>query len=160
MNTASIIAACVVNSHNRNKQAVKYNSDLLESIYYRVTFKKYYYFKAISMYIPTNIGNKIFSPTSQTLCADTVFKTVKVPEFTFAVSYNFYVSSSKCPNGLTKYIQDNLDSIMSYPIWQVYDEQVLHNYKAMLNKKYNIDVNSMPFEYTTKFFWEHNIEKS
>lgn len=160
MNTACIIAACVANSHSRNKQNINCNNDLLENTYYKVTFEKYYYFKSVSIYIPEVAICSAFSTMEQLLTTSTTFKIVRVPESTLAASHSFWISSSECRAGITKYIQDNLDSIMSYPIWQVYDEQVLHNYKAMLNKKYSIDVNSMSFEYTTKFFWEHNIEKS
>lgn len=162
MNTACIIAACVANSHRRNKQNINCNNDLLENTYYKVTFEKYYYFKSvsISMHIPVVATCSAFSTMDQLLITDTTFKTIRVPESTLAASYSFWISSSECPAGITKYIQDNLDSIKSSPIWQVYDEQVLHNYKAMLNKKYSIDVNSMSFEYTTKYFWEYDIEKS
>ena len=91
MNSACIIAACVANARARKKEEQIYI--LPEELYYKVTLRKYYYFKPINI-IP-HFESKCFPELSRV--ADppaVVISPVTVDARTSAIASSFSIAST------------------------------------------------------------------
>lgn len=122
MNSACIIAACAANSRARRKDEEKVNNFIqAEELYYKVTLRKYYYFKPMTWSSPIeyNEYTNTFS-----------MHAINIEAMTSATSQSFSVRASKCPNGIDAYIKDNLDIITTEPEWKASDAQVIADYCA------------------------------
>jgi hypothetical protein len=143
MNSACIIAACAANARVRKKEAHVHIP--VEELYYKVSLRKYYYFKPMAWSSPIryNEYTNTFS-----------MSTTEIEARTFAIASSFSVRASKCPNGIDEYIKSNLDTITATDEWKAQEEKVLADYVSEIKKWYNIVLDSEVLNYTTEYYWE------
>ena len=151
MTSACLIAACTANARARRKdEPIRIPT---EELYYKVTLRKYYYFKPLGI-IPH------FEPVSfPELTADAEIPAVAISPVTVdartsAIASSFSVKESLCPNGIDDYIRNNLDKITSTFEWKARHAQVITDYVHTIKNQYNIDLEPAYINYTTKYYWE------
>ena len=142
--SACLIAAAAANARARRKDEEKTNS-FTEELYYKVTLRKYYYFKPMTWTSPMeyNESTNIHS-----------MRTIDVEARTFAVASSFSVRASKCPNGIDAYIRYNLDKITSTDEWKARHTEMLADYCADIKRQHGIAVDPADLNYTTEYYWE------
>lgn len=148
--SACIIAACAANARARKKEEPV--SIHTEELYYKVTLRKYYYFKPITIIGPTNrvdypILNDEIIPVLEVI-------PTMVGARTYAVMSSFSVKESSCPNGIDEYIRNNLDKITYTDEWKSLHAKTLMDYCKDVKAQYNVDINLACVSYTTKYYWE------
>ena len=150
MNSACIIAACAANSRARNKEA--YVHIPVEELYYKVSLRKYYYFKPTTIIGQTN---RVEYPVLN----DDIIPVLEVAPAvigarTYTLLSSFSVKESMCPNGIDEYIRNNLAKITSTDEWKARHAQVLANYYFDVKQEYDINVDPALADYTTEYYWE------
>ena len=161
MNSACLIAACAsasrrASEQQQNNYARYFTKDF--DMYYRVTFRKYFYFEEMFLVTPIESPcyfGSIYAPVK----FDTVIKPIRVPTKTLAVAYSFPVRASKCPNGIDAYVRENLERFTTSTIWFNSDKEALDKYISELRNDFNIDADPSSFKYTTQFCWDIELEK-
>ena len=144
MNTsACIIAACAANARARRKEEPVHIPT--EELYYKVTLRKYYYFKRMVWSTPIEFNESANSYSMR--CVDIDTKTT-------AIASSFSVKEFLCPNGIDEYIKNNLERITSTDEWKARHAQVLQDYCSEVKNQYNIDVDPAYLNYTTEYYWE------
>ena len=111
--SACIIAACAANARARKKEEPIHIPT--EELYYKVTLRKYYYFKPAAIISPSNrvdypVLNDDIIPVLE------VTPTV-IGARTYALMSSFSVKESMCHNGIDEYIKNNLDKITLTDEW-------------------------------------------
>lgn len=150
MNTC-LIAACAANARARRKEEPVYIPT--EELYYKVTLRKYYYFKPLNI-IPH------FEPTGfPELSADVEIPAVAISPVTVdartsAIATSFSVKESLCHNGIDEYIRNNLDRIVSTSEWKARHAQVITDYVYTIKNQYDVDIDPAYLTYTTEYYWE------
>lgn len=160
MNSACLIAACAAASRRaseqqKNSYAQYFTKDF--DLYYRVIFRKYFYFEEMLLVTPIEspcyLGS-VYAPIK----FDAAIKPVKVPAKTLAVAYSFPVRASKCKNGIDNYVKENLELFTSSSVWHFSEQQAIEKYTEELRKELNIEVEPESFRYTTQYCWEIELE--
>lgn len=160
MNSACIIAACAAASRRasdqqKNNYAQYFTKDF--DLYYRVVFRKYFYFEEITLVTPIESPcyfGSIYAPIK----FDTVIKPVRVPAKTMVITYSFPVRASKCKNGIDNYVKENLELFTSSSVWCFSEQQAIDKYIQELNRELKIKVEPESFRYTTQYCWEIELE--
>ena len=154
MNNACIIAACAVSARKRNSNYYNRYFDKNFEVYYKVKLRKYYHFEPMTLvkanYEPCYVGS-IYAPICQ---SEVQVTPVQVEAKTIAVERIFTVYSKNCPNGIDKYVEDNLDRFAESGLWYMSDREVIYTYIDELNKKFNIELDKNSLKYTTQYCWE------
>lgn len=151
MNTsACIIAACAANARARRKEEPVHIPT--EELYYKVTLRKYYYFKPTTIIGPTN---RVDYPVLN----DEIIPVLEVTPTmvgarTYALMSSFSVKESRCPNGIDEYIRNNLDKITSTDEWKSLHAKTLADYCKDVKAQYNVDIDTAYVNYTTEYYWE------
>ena len=151
MNTsACIIAACAANARARKKEEPVHIST--EELYYKVTLRKYYYFK------PTTVIGKWLG-TQYPVLNDGVIPVVEIPPTTvdaktYGLVSSFSVKESMCPNGIDEYIRNSLDKITSTDEWKAMHAKTLTDYCKDVKIQYDVDIDPAYVNYTTEYYWE------
>jgi hypothetical protein len=151
MNTsACIIAACAANARARKKEGPVHIPT--EELYYKVTLRKYYYFK------PTTVIGKWLG-TQYPVLNDGDIPVVEITPTaidakTYGLASSFSVKESMCPNGIDEYIKNNLDNITSTYEWKVQHARVLAGYCSDIKLEYGVDIDPAYVDYTTEYYWE------
>lgn len=151
INSACIIAACATNARTRRKREEKTKVHA-EELYYKVTLRKYYYFKPTAILCPTEPVN--YPVLNDDIIPVTEITPVVLGTRTYAMASSFSVKESLCPNGIDEYIKNNLDRITSTDEWKVMHAQVLADYCSMVKQEYDIDIDPVHLNYTTEYYWE------
>lgn len=138
MNSACIIAACAAASRAAQRSDKKANGNARNNIeiYYKVKLRKYYYFDEMTL---------VITP---------YFKPVKVPARTVGIEHVFTVPASRCPNGIDRYIKENLKTFDESSLWKSYDNKVIFKYIDELNEEFRIDLDPSSLTYKSQFYWE------
>ena len=151
MNTsACIIAACAANARARKKEEPVHITT--EELYYKVTLRKYYYFKPTTILGPSNRVD--FPILNDDIIPVLEVTPVVVGARTYALMSSFSVKESMCPNGIDEYIRNNIDKIISADEWKARHAQVLVDYCADVKQEYDIDIDPAYVDYTTEYYWE------
>lgn len=162
MNNACLIAACAISGINNRKSATrnKKSFNKVFDFYYKVHFKKTYYFEAMTLVTPvSDLYSACFADIPSEV--EILVRPVKVPAETIAVSQTFPVLASKCKNGIDEYIKDNIDQFVLSSFWSYTDEQIKDMYVEKLNKKYNIKLDPQSVTYRVQYSWEiYNMEEN
>ena len=141
--SACIIAACAANARARKKEEpVRIPT---EELYYKVTLRKYYYFKPMTWTSPIE-----YNESSNTYS----MRAIDVEARTSAIMSSFSVRASKCHNGIDEYISSNLDILIANDEWKAQEEKVLADYVSEIKKYYNIALDPEVLNYTTEYYWE------
>ena len=151
MNSACIISACAANARARKKEEPVYTPT--EELYYKVTLRKYYYFKPTTVIGPSNrvdfpVLNDDIIPVLE------VAPPAVIGARTYALMSSFSVKESLCTNGIDKYIKKNLDKITSTDEWKVRHAKVLADYCSTVKQECDIDIDPTQLDYTTEYYWE------
>lgn len=153
MNSACIIAACAAASRaaQQSNKKVNDNAGANLEIYYKVKLRKYYYFDAMTLvsFVDNYYTGSIYAPV-----ITPYFKPVKVPARTVGIEHVFTVPASRCPNGIDRYIKENLKTFDESPIWKSYDNKVIFKYIDELNEEFKIDLDPSSLTYKSQFCWE------
>ena len=151
MNNAAIIAACTASRRNSERYNKYFDKDF--EFYYRVKLRKYYHFEPMTL---VKVEDKLHSKfCAGSIChSDVLIKPVQVEAKTVGIEKIFTVYSKNCPEGIDKYVEDNLDRYAESGIWYMSDREVIYTYIEELNKKYNIDLDKDSLKYTTQYCWE------
>jgi hypothetical protein len=151
MNTsACIIAACAANARARKKEEPVHIPT--EELYYKVTLRKYYYFKPVIV-LPTTpeyeypVLNDDVIPVIQ-------ISPTAISAKTYGIASNFSVKDTKCPRGIDAYIRENLEHITSTDEWKVRHAKVLEDYCKDIKIQYDVDIDPTRVNYTTEYYWE------
>ena len=148
--SACIIAACAANARARKKEEpVPIHT---EELYYKVTLRKYYYFKQTAIIGPSNRGD--FPILNDDIIPVLEVTPAVIGARTYALMSSFSVKESVCQNGIDEYIRDNLDSITSTDEWKARHANVLADYCSTIKQEYFIDVDPEQLNYTTEYYWE------
>lgn len=138
--------------NNKQQYVTCFTKDF--EMYYVIKLRKYYYFEPMTLvkanYEPCYIGS-IYAPI---LHSDVLLTPVKVDAKTVVVEKMFTVWAKNCPNGIDKYIEENLDRYAESGVWYMSDREVLYTYKEELDKKFNIELDKDSIKYTTQYCWE------
>ena len=150
MNSACLIAACAANARARRKEEAVHIPT--EELYYKVTLRKYYYFKPTTILGPSN---RVDYPVLN----DDIIPVLEVTPAvigarTYALMSSFSVKSSLCQNGIDEYIKNSLDKITSTDEWKTRHAKVLADYCSTIKQEYFIDVDPTQLNYTTEYYWE------
>lgn len=145
-----IIAACAANARARKKEdSVRIHT---EELYYKVTLRKYYYFK------PTTVVDKWLG-TQYPVLGDEVIpveaiEPKSIGAKTYGIASSFSVKESLCTNGIDEYIKNNLDRITATTEWKAGHAQVLADYCKDVKIQYDVDIDPAYVNYTTEYYWE------
>jgi hypothetical protein len=148
--SACIIAACAANARARKKEEPVHIHT--EELYYKVTLRKYYYFKPTIILGPSNRVD--YPVLNDDIIPVLEVTPVVIGARAYALMSSFSVKESMCPKGIDKYIKDNLDSITSTDEWKARHAQVLANYCVDIKHEYGIDIDPTQLNYTTEYYWE------
>ena len=151
MNTsACIIAACAANARARRKEEpVRIPA---EELYYKVTLRKYYYFRPAAITCPIETTN--YPVLNDDIIPVMEITPVALGAKTYAISASFSVKESICHNGIDEYIRNSLDKITSTDEWKARHVKTLHDYCSAVKQEYDIDLDPAYLNYTTEYYWE------
>ena len=151
MNTsACIIAACAANARARKKEEPVHIHT--EELYYKVTLRKYYYFKPTIIIGSTNRVD--FPVLNDDIIPVLEVTPAAVGARTYALMSSFSVKESLCPNGIDEYIRNNIDKITSTDEWKSLHVKTLVDYCKDAKSLYDIDIDPTQVNYTTEYYWE------
>lgn len=151
MNNACLLAACAVNTHKRKTYNQRLDKDF--NLYYKIKLKKYYHFEAIK--VATIVENPHSTFLDKHIVPTAVmFKPVQVEPKSIGIEKIFTVCSKNCPNGIDKYVEDNLNKYTELGIWYQSDRDAVYTYIDEIKRKYNTDLEPDSLRYTTQFCWE------
>jgi hypothetical protein len=150
MNSACLIAACAANARARRKEEPVYIPT--DELYYKVTLRKYYYFKPATIICPTEQSD--YPVLNDDIIPVREITPVVLGTRTYAMSSSFSVKESLCHNGIDEYIKNNLDRITSTDEWKARHAQVLADYRSAVKQEYEIDIDPAYLNYTTEYYWE------
>lgn len=151
MNTsACIVAACAANSRARKKEEPVHIST--EELYYKVTLRKYYYFKPTTI-IGKGLGTQYLVLNDESIPVREITP-VALGARTYAMSSSFSVKESLCPKGIDGYIRNNLDKITSTDEWKAMHAKTLADYCKDVKIQYDVDIDPAYVNYTTEYYWE------
>ena len=148
--SACIIAACAANARARKKEEPIHIP--AEELYYKVTLRKYYYFKPTTIIGPTN---RVDYPVLN----DEIIPVLEVTQTmvgarTYVVMSSFSVKESRCPNGIDEHIRNNLDKITYTDECKFLHAKTLVDYCKDVKAQDNVDIDLTCVSYTTKYYWE------
>lgn len=161
MTSACVIAACAAggyiantyNNQNEQNPAIyaAWSQQKGSILYYRVNFRLYLHFNSIN--IVENTGDfyvgSVFAPIRTTL-----LNTVTVEPKTIARSHKFSIDINKCPEGISKYVESNIEKFTNSSVWQAYKEDIINKYLEDIQIKYNVILDKDALDYTTQYCWE------
>ena len=148
--SACIIAACAANARARKKEEpVRIPT---EELYYKVTLRKYYYFKPVVVLPQTPVYD-------YPVLADDVIPVMQISPTaisaeTYGIASSFSVNANKCPRGIDEYIRNNLDKITSTDEWKAMHAKTLADYRKDVKIQYDVDIDPAYANYTTEYYWE------
>ena len=148
--SACIIAACAANARARKKEEPVCIP--AEELYYKVTIRKYYYFKPAAIICPAEQAE--YPVLNDEVIPVIDINPVVLGARTSAIASSFSVKDSLCPNGIDDYIKNNLDSITATDEWKARHAQVITDYCSTVKQQYEIDIDPAHLNYTTEYYWE------
>ena len=150
MNSACIIAACAANARARKKEEAVHIP--AEELYYKVTLRKYYYFKPVVVLPQTPVC------AYQVLTDDVIpvmqISPTAISAKTYGVASSFSVKNTKCLRGIDAYIRENLERITSTNEWKAMHAKTIADYCKDVKIQYDVDIDPTYVNYTTEYYWE------
>ena len=150
MNSACLIAACAANARARKKEEPVHIPT--EELYYKVTLRKYYYFKPTIIFGQSNRAD--FPVLNDGIIPVLEVTPAAVGARTYALMSSFSVKESLCTNGIDEYIRNNIDKITSTDEWKAMHAKTLADYCKDVKIQYNVDIDPAYVNYTTEYYWE------
>jgi hypothetical protein len=151
MNTSTcIIAACAANARARKKEEPVHIHT--EELYYKVTLRKYYYFKPVVVLPPTPVYE--YPVLTDDVIPVMQISPTAISAKTYGIASSFSVKDTKCQRGIDAYIRENLESITSTTEWKAMHAKTLADYCKDVKAQYNVDIDPAYVSYTTEYYWE------
>ena len=147
---AALIAACATVAHRKKELPLgKAMREL--PLYYKVRFRKYYYFDALTIVTPDHerLSGSVYAPIKTLM-----LKPVRLDAKTFAVEQNFPIAAAKCTNGVDSYVKDNFERFTADYRWRSCDEDIFNKYAKELMTKYGVQAAPGSLNYTVQYHWE------
>lgn len=158
MNSACIIAACAAHSRamqNNDERMYVRSIDQDLNIYFHVIFRMYVHFNSIDI---ININENEPLSDFYTGCIIPIstcnLNTIKTIPESIAKEHCFLINSKKCPQGIDRYIADNINEFTDSSIWEIYKDEIIKMYLKRLEEKYNIIIDENYLDYNIQFCYE------
>lgn len=136
----------------RNKNPEFYVSYFTKDfdIYYQVAVRKYYHFEPLNLIKPIGefYTGSIYAPYKSLF-----IEPVQIPGDTVVVEHKFSILASKCPNGIDKYMEENIDRYTQSTVWNGSDRKAINMYLNRLANTYNVNLEADCLDYSNAFYW-------
>ena len=148
--SACIIAACAANARARKKEEPVHIT--MEELYYKVTLRKYYYFKPVVVLPQTPVCE--YPALTDDVIPVMQISPMAISAKTYGIASSFSVKDAKCPRGIDAYIRENLERITSTDEWKTMHAKTLADYCKDVKIQYDVDLDPAYVNYTTEYYWE------
>ena len=138
MNSACIIAACAVASHNRTNNHINSHYPIDVEIIHKVIFRRYVHFKKV---VVIRVNDNTFTP-------------ITIESQTIATQHMFCISSKRCPHGVNAYVNERYNDFVNSDVWVYHHNDTMELYKNSVKDKYGVDITSSECAYDIEFCWE------